>query len=324
MSHFSRLIALSVCVITLALSCHDASAGLPQFRPGSGANSASAESWVAGAHAGYNWQQGAAVFGFATDLQATQLNSSMNGGLVYPPGFGPILASDFAATTGKVDWYGTVRGVLGYANGPWMIYGTAGLAYGQVSLASRYSTAGVTLTSLVSEVNTGWVAGVGFEYLLQPNLSLGLLYQYVDLGGLNFAASSPAPALVMLTQSANTTGRFQTLMASLSWRFAPAGSAAPWTGGYAGINGGGAWGNSANATYTGSTLFPSDARLKRDIALVGRRSDGLGVYAYKYLWSDAVYIGVLAQEVALIHPGAVVRDDLTGYLSVDYGLLNRL
>jgi len=69
-------------------------------------------------------------------------------------------------------------------------------------------------------------------------------------------------------------------------------------------------------------VFISDARLKHDITLVGRRSDGLGVYAYKYLWSDAVYVGVLAQEVALIHPGAVVHDDLTGYLSVDYGQLN--
>src|SRR5439155_15687637 len=205
------------------------------------------------------------------------------------------------------------------------IYGTAGLAYGQVSLASRYSTAGVTLNSLVSEVKTGWVAGVGFEYLLQPNLSLGLLYQYVDLGGLNLAASSPSPAFVTLTQSASMTGRFQTLMASLSWHFAPAGSAAPWTGGYAGINCGGAWGNSANATYTGTTAFVvSDARLKRDITLVGRRNDGLGVYTYKYLWSDAVHIGVMAQEVALIHPAAVVRDELTGYLAVDYWMLNRL
>ena len=55
----------------------------------------------------------------------------------------------------------------------------------------------------------------------------------------------------------------------------------------------------------------SDARLKRDIALVGRRDDGLGLYRYRYLWSDTVYVGVMAQEVALIHPDAVVRDPLT-------------
>jgi outer membrane immunogenic protein len=81
----SRIIAFSICVMALALSCIEASAGFAALRPGSGSNSATSESWVAGAHAGYNWQQGAAVFGFATDLQATQLNSSMNGGLVYPP-----------------------------------------------------------------------------------------------------------------------------------------------------------------------------------------------------------------------------------------------
>lgn len=34
-----------------------------------------------------------------------------------------------------------------------------------------------------------------------------------------------------------------------------------------------------------------------------------------------VYVGVMAQEVALIHPEVVVRDALTGYLAVDYGRL---
>jgi hypothetical protein len=65
----------------------------------------------------------------------------------------------------------------------------------------------------------------------------------------------------------------------------------------------------------------SDVRLKRDIILVGRRDDGLGLYRYRYLWSDTVYVGVMAQEVALIHPDAVVRDALDDYLRVDYGRL---
>ncbi|MBI5319623.1 hypothetical protein [Bradyrhizobium sp.] len=62
--------------------------------------------------------------------------------------------------------------------------------------------------------------------------------------------------------------------------------------------------------------------LKRDITLVARRSDGLGICAYKYRWSDAVHVGVMAQEVALIHPAAVVRDELTGYMAVNYDMLN--
>ena len=70
-----------------------------------------------------------------------------------------------------------------------------------------------------------------------------------------------------------------------------------------------------------SYIAGSDVRLKRDIALVGRRDDGLGLYRYRYLWSDTVYVGVMAQEVALIHPDAIVRDDLDNYLRVDYGRL---
>jgi hypothetical protein len=66
---------------------------------------------------------------------------------------------------------------------------------------------------------------------------------------------------------------------------------------------------------------PSDIRLKRDIVLVGRRDDGLGLYSYRYLWSDTVYVGVMAQEVALVHPDAIVRGDLDDYLRVDYGRL---
>jgi len=64
----------------------------------------------------------------------------------------------------------------------------------------------------------------------------------------------------------------------------------------------------------------SDIRLKRDIALVGRLDNGLGLYRYRYLWSDAEYVGVMAQEVALIRPKAVLHG-FDGYLRVNYEML---
>jgi hypothetical protein len=64
----------------------------------------------------------------------------------------------------------------------------------------------------------------------------------------------------------------------------------------------------------------SDVRLKRDIVLVGRLDNGLGLYRYRYLWSDAEYVGVMAQEVALLQPKAVLHG-LDGYLRVNYELL---
>jgi hypothetical protein len=98
-------------------------------------------------------------------------------------------------------------------------------------------------------------------------------------------------------------------------------SAAPWEGLYAGGQAGGAWGLDTDAHYNSAIIFFSDVRLKRDITLVGRRDDGLGVYRYRYLWSDTVYVGVMAQEVALLHPDAVVRSAFDPYLRVDYAKL---
>ncbi|HTE92473.1 MAG TPA: outer membrane beta-barrel protein [Bradyrhizobium sp.] len=318
-----RTISLSACLMAavLALTCKDAAAGFgPPANPAFGSNAANASSWLAGAHAGYNWQQGAAVFGFETDLQATHLNSTMSGGLTHSPPIIPLPASDFASTTALIEYYGTVRGRLGWSAGQWMFFGTAGAAYGNVELSSTFSTLGLRTFSQTSEQKIGWVVGAGFEYLLRPNLMLSLGYQYVDLGRIGISSTTTGisgPSSVTLSQAATVHAQFQTVMAGMSWRFAP-GSSSPWAGGYAGGQGGGAWGNNTAATYASSQFTPSDMRLKRDIGLLARRGDGLGLYSFKYVWSDTVYVGVMAQEVALLYPDAVQRDDLTGYMAVNY------
>jgi len=67
-------------------------------------------------------------------------------------------------------------------------------------------------------------------------------------------------------------------------------------------------------------LLASDRRLKRDVKLLRRLANGIGLYRYRYVWSDTVYVGVMAQEVATIVPDAVVQG-ADGYLRVDYGRL---
>jgi hypothetical protein len=61
----------------------------------------------------------------------------------------------------------------------------------------------------------------------------------------------------------------------------------------------------------------SDVRLKQDIIHLGRLDNGINLYRYRYKWSDQVYVGVMAQEVAQIIPDAVERGT-DGYLRVDY------
>jgi hypothetical protein len=64
----------------------------------------------------------------------------------------------------------------------------------------------------------------------------------------------------------------------------------------------------------------SDIRLKRDIAALGQHADGINLYRFRYLWSDTVHVGVMAQEVAAARPDAV-RQGADGYLRVDYARL---
>src|SRR4029077_157238 len=64
----------------------------------------------------------------------------------------------------------------------------------------------------------------------------------------------------------------------------------------------------------------SDIRLKRDIAQGGELDSGINLYRYRYLWSDTIYVGVMAQEVAAVKPEAVLRG-ADGYLRVDYARL---
>lgn len=64
----------------------------------------------------------------------------------------------------------------------------------------------------------------------------------------------------------------------------------------------------------------SDIRLKEDIQRVGTNRLGLGVYQYRYKGLDGVYEGVMAQEVEVMHPGAI-RHLPMGYKTVDYAKL---
>jgi outer membrane immunogenic protein len=238
----------SACIMAvLVLSGRPAAAGgnIPAF----GANAANASSWVAGAHAGYNWQQGPMLYGFETDFQGTNLNSLMTGGLTASSG----AASDFAKTSAMIDYYGTFRGRIGFTTGQWLFFGTGGAAYGNVNLSSQFSTLAATTAFDISQPRFGWVVGAGFEYLLRPNWMLTLNYQYVDLGNVSLSSSATGRGIT-IDQMANVHAQFQTVTIGFSYRFAPDGSPSPWAGGYAGGQVGGAWGNNANAVYTSSRV----------------------------------------------------------------------
>lgn len=64
----------------------------------------------------------------------------------------------------------------------------------------------------------------------------------------------------------------------------------------------------------------SDRRLKRNIELVGREPDGLGVYLCRYVWSRTRRLMVMADEVAKLRPWAL-GPRRGGFATVNYGAL---
>lgn len=61
----------------------------------------------------------------------------------------------------------------------------------------------------------------------------------------------------------------------------------------------------------------SDARLKEDVRRIGATDAGLPVYSFRYKGDDAVRVGVMAQDVAVMQPEAL-GPVLGGYQTVNY------
>ncbi len=70
----------------------------------------------------------------------------------------------------------------------------------------------------------------------------------------------------------------------------------------------------------GGTILPSDLRLKKDIHYLKTTTSGLKLYTFKYIWSNTVYVGVIAQDIIKTHPNAITID-INGYYLVNYKLL---
>jgi outer membrane immunogenic protein len=134
---------------------------------------------VGGIQAGYNFQFNQFVIGAETDFQGTSLSGGGNNApqTIFPAFFNNPLNNNFLVPVGAITaanislpWFGTVRGRAGYLFTPtFLVYGTAGFAYGQVDAWGFNNT------------RTGWTAGGGVEWLFAPHWSAKAEYLYVDL-----------------------------------------------------------------------------------------------------------------------------------------------
>jgi outer membrane immunogenic protein len=165
-----------------------------------------------GAQIGYNWQFNQNwVVGVEADLAASSYQGKISGNL--GNGGGSV---NFEAGS-EVEWFGTVRGRLGYALDNVLLYGTGGFAYGDVKSSVTGSISGLGgIDESVSDTEYGWTIGAGLEYGITKNITFKTEYLYVDLGSKTLLDISPADD-VRLAVDADT--KFHTLKAGLNYKF---------------------------------------------------------------------------------------------------------
>jgi outer membrane immunogenic protein len=183
--------------------------------------SPSAKGVIGGGQIGYNWQLPSQwLVGLETDLQGSGIKGSASQTLSPP-----FVSMTSTGVTKSIDWFGTVRGRIGFLVTPqWLLYGTGGLAYGETK--SSFTTtdltfgcmpgAGACATGASSGVRAGWTAGAGTEAMLAPNWSVKVEYLYVDLGGRSVNAPSFTLPIVF---SSSTAFREQIVRAGLNYHF---------------------------------------------------------------------------------------------------------
>jgi len=154
-------------------------------------DSVNPEGAVGGGQLGYNWQVNPNwLIGVEADIQASGEKASGTR-------FDTV---DFEGVTtnyeAKIEWFGTVRGRVGYAfDRRLLLYATGGLAYGRVAIAGTSNAAfgNFTTTTAFSNAttNTGWTVGGGIEGVAwSPRWTWKVEYLYLDLGSLDSAVAA--------------------------------------------------------------------------------------------------------------------------------------
>lgn len=176
-----------------------------------------ADGFIGGGQLGFNYQINQFVVGLEADIQYTDLEGGTSVTTGFPGGFTTL----GRATTG-LDWLGTVRGRVGFAVDRVLVYGTGGLAFGEVNVSgftTDNSIAPLSYAGARSDTRTGWTAGAGVEWAFMPNFTVKLEYLYYDLGDVNLTLNptSAAAAGSFLTQNHEIDGHV--VRAGVNFRF---------------------------------------------------------------------------------------------------------
>jgi len=162
-----------------------------------------------GIQGGYNYQVGCFVAGIEADFSGSGMSGSSTSAIIGTngapvAGVGPLTAHQ------TINWFGTLRPRLGYTVTPTiLLYGTGGLAYGNVSLSADTDLRPllpIFYHAASSDTNVGWTAGGGIEWAISKCWSVKAEYLFMDLG----SQSAVADPNIVLTPPTQVGYKWQT------------------------------------------------------------------------------------------------------------------
>lgn len=167
------------------------------------------DSFAGGGHVGYNVALGGGSFvlGVVGDLSYVDITKSA----------GITNGFDTIGVSRELDYLATVRLKAGVGLDRFLVYGTGGVAFGNVETTIVNTPFG--LAGSEDDTRVGYAVGAGTDYAVTDNLILGLEYLYTDLGSTDAELVVPLGNGSTLTTASDDDFDFHTVWAKASFRF---------------------------------------------------------------------------------------------------------
>lgn len=181
-----------------------------------------------GGQIGYNYQfSNNVVAGIEGDFEWSGIEGRLAGTGLFTAN-GNLIGSTSFDVGSEVEWFGTIRGRIGYAWDRIFLYATGGAAYGKVRSHGNFNIGNANgpvgpLTGVVSASDTqwGWTAGAGLEYALTRAWSFKTEYLYLDLGSQTLFSNTVVDVAngFFASSSMDVSTKLHTVKAGVNYRF---------------------------------------------------------------------------------------------------------
>jgi outer membrane immunogenic protein len=181
-----------------------------------------ADGGMLGGQIGFNYQIANWVIGLEADLSWVDVGSTATVAPLTLVGVPQV--GSFHTSAVDMNWFGTVRGRLGFTANTLLVYVTGGFAFADLEHAVVTADpliTGFAAAGTASDTRAGWTIGGGFEWGFAPNWSIKGEYLYYDLGDTTLTVTDPILLVSSTTNFENTGHIFRV---GLNYRFGWAGS----------------------------------------------------------------------------------------------------